>query len=177
MTEFHSRIPGIVPGVQAETAEQEKRILASRGRISPLYSVLLQSPPVVEGWEALLTAIRQKTLVPADVRELIILRIAILNNAPYEFEAHVPHALQAGLPESVIEAIRTHAIAPNSAITPCYQEVLDYTDCMTQQIEVPDAVYARISAQFDHRVTLELTATIAAYNMVSRFLVALRIGH
>ena len=177
MTEFHSRIPGIVPGVQAETAEQEKRILASRGRISPLYSVLLQSPPVVEGWEALLTAIRQKTLVPADVRELIILRIAILNNAPYEFEAHVPHAQQAGLPESVIEAIRTKAIAPNSAVTPCYQAVLDYTDCMTEQIEVPDALFTRIHAQFDHRVTLELTATIAAYNMVSRFLVALRIGH
>lgn len=177
MTEFHSRIPGIVPGAQAETAEQEKRILASRGRISPLYSVLLQSPPVVEGWEALLTAIRQKTQVPADVRELIILRIAILNNAPYEFEAHVPHAQHAGLPDAVIEALRTLDLPPGIALNRRYQDVLDYTDCMTRSIEVPDALFARISAQFDHRVTLELTATIAAYNMVSRLLVALRIGH
>lgn len=172
-----SRIPPIVPGTQAHTAEQEQRILASRGRISPLYTILLQSPPVVQGWEALLTAIRQQTLVPADLRELIILRIAILNNAPYEFEAHIPHALQAGLPQDLINALRTLALPPALNIPAHYQEVLAYTDCMTREIAVPDAIYAPIAARFDHRTTLEITATIAAYNMVSRLLVALQIGH
>lgn len=172
-----SRIPPIVPGTQAHTAAQEERILASRGRISPLYTILLQSPPVVQGWEALLTAIRQQTLVPADVREMIILRIAILNNAPYEFEAHIPHAIQAGLPEDFIEALRQLELPDTLAISALYREVLAYTDCMTRDIAVPDAVYAPIAARYDSRTTLEITATIAAYNMVSRLLVALQIGH
>jgi alkylhydroperoxidase family enzyme len=40
---------------------------------------------------------------------------------------------------------------------------------------VPDALYAELDKAFDVKTLVELTATIAAYNMVSRFLVALRI--
>lgn len=115
--------------------------------------------------------------MPADVRELIILRIAILNNAPYEFEAHIPHAVQAGLPEHVIAALRQLELPQELAISDLYREVLTYTDCMTRDIAVPDAIYAPIAARYDSRTTLEITATIAAYNMVSRLLVALQIGH
>ena len=75
-------------------------------RISPLYQVLLNSPAVTEGWEAMLTAIRQKTALAPRLRELIILRVATLNGAPYEFEAHVPHARQAGMPDALIERLR-----------------------------------------------------------------------
>jgi hypothetical protein len=40
-----------------------------------------------------------------------------------------------------------------------------------------DALYARIQAEFGSRTQLDLVATVAAYNMVSRLLVALHIGH
>jgi len=53
--------------------------------------------------------------------------------------------------------------------------VLAYTDAMTREVQVPDAVFAAVRALFDPRGVVELTATIAAYNMVSRFLQALRI--
>jgi 4-carboxymuconolactone decarboxylase len=42
---------------------------------------------------------------------------------------------------------------------------------------VPEALMQRVRAQFDARVTVEVVATIAAYNMVSRFLEALHVGH
>ena len=48
---------------------------------------------------------------------------------------------------------------------------------MTRDIEVPDALMERIAARFDARGVLEVVATVAAYNMVSRLLVALRIEH
>jgi alkylhydroperoxidase family enzyme len=47
---------------------------------------------------------------------------------------------------------------------------------MTRTIEVPDPVYAAVRAAFNDRELVELTATIGAYNLVSRFLVALRVG-
>jgi alkylhydroperoxidase family enzyme len=42
---------------------------------------------------------------------------------------------------------------------------------------VPDFVFAGVKQHFDARTITELTATVAAYNLVSRFLEALQIDH
>jgi len=172
------RVGLVTPGTRAELAEVEARISAARGRISPLYQVLLNSPAVVQGWEAMLTAIRLNTSVPPRLRELIILRVATLNNAPYEFEAHVPHALAAGMPQALVDELRGGP-APSHlrGLEPGEAEVLALTDAMTRDIEVPDAVFAPLRARYDDTQLVELAATVGAYNMVSRFLVALRVGH
>jgi len=169
------RVPPVQPGSKPALAAIEARILAARGAISPLYRVLLNSRPLVEGWEALLTAIRQQTSIPAGLRELIILRVAVLNGAPYEFEAHLPHARRAGIGEEKLSAIRESGDDP--ALDDAERTVIRVTDAMTREIEVPDALYRELAARFDATEIVELIATVAAYNMVSRFLVALRIGH
>jgi alkylhydroperoxidase family enzyme len=46
---------------------------------------------------------------------------------------------------------------------------------MTRDVEVPDELFEELRWHFDERGVVELTATIAAYNLVSRFLVALRL--
>jgi alkylhydroperoxidase family enzyme len=153
-------------------AELEARIRGARGRISPLYQVLLNSPRLAAGWEHLFTVIRQQTSVPPSLRELVILRIAVLNGASYEFEAHVPHALQAGIAQDAVEALR-RGEARNFSDTE--SAVLRYTDAMTRDIHVPDALFDELSRRFDAKTLVELTATIAGYNMVSRFLAAMRI--
>jgi AhpD family alkylhydroperoxidase len=170
------RVPPVLPGTRPELAEVEARILAARGRVSPLYQVLLHSAPIAAGWERLLTAVRNESRVPPALRELAILRVAVLNRAAFEFDAHVPHARQAGLDDARIEALR--APAPDAArFSPLEALVLELTDTMTRDIDVPDALMARVQAQFDASRTVELVSTIAAYNMVSRVLVALRVTH
>src|SRR5688572_21218860 len=104
-----TRIPRIDPAPPATTEDGralEHRIRAARGEISELYRVLLNSSPLADGWEYFLTVIRQKLSLPPRLRELVILRIAVLNRAPYEFDAHVAHAKKAGLSDREIEAIR-----------------------------------------------------------------------
>jgi 4-carboxymuconolactone decarboxylase len=166
------RITPVEPGTRADLADLEARIQGARGRISPLYTVLLNSPAVASGWEQLLTAIRQHTAVPPRLRELAILRVAVLNGADYEFDAHVPHARSAGLTDEKLKRLREDDLAPFEALE---KLVLLYTDAMTRDLAVPDALYAQLDAAFDTKTLVELTATIAAYNMVSRFLIALRI--
>ena len=166
------RVTPVQPGTKPELAELEARIRGARGRISPLYGVLLNSPELASGWEQLFTVIRQKTSVPPALRELVILRIAVLNGADYEFEAHVPHALQAGVEKEVIERLRdgkTDGLSSREIL------VLQYTDAMTRDLKVPDPLYAQLEKAFDARTLVELTATVAGYNMVSRFLIAMRI--
>lgn len=171
----HPRVPLIAPGTRPELAEVEARILAERGRVSVLYQTLLNSAPIASGWERLLTAVRNQTGIPADLRELAILRVAVLNSARFEFDAHVPHAQAAGLADAKIAALHEGALA--AGFSDDERLVLALTDAMTRDIEVPDALMARVQQRFDARGVVELVATIAAYNMVSRLLVALQIGH
>jgi alkylhydroperoxidase family enzyme len=53
--------------------------------------------------------------------------------------------------------------------------VLAYAKAMTLQVQVPEAVFTAVRTHFGDRELVELTATVAAYNMVSRFLEALQI--
>ncbi|MES2399326.1 MAG: carboxymuconolactone decarboxylase family protein [Pseudomonadota bacterium] len=172
-----TRITPVEPGTRPELAKIEAGIMAERGRVSLLYQVLLNSPPLAQGWEQLLTAVRNRSSVPADLREMVILRVAVLNRAPYEFEAHVPHALKAGMTQQKIDALRQPQAPGDNAFTEKERHVLALTDTMTRDIEVPDAVFDAAKAHFSDQQMTDLVATVAAYNMVSRFLTAFQIGH
>ena len=123
----------------------------------------------------MLTAVRNKSSVPADLRELMILRVAVLNKASFEFEAHIPHALKAGVPQEKIDALRSLTLS--NLFTDEEILVLQMTDHMTLDVEVPAELMAKVTQQYSAEKVVELVATVAAYNMVSRFLVALNIVH
>ena len=162
-----------------ENSSPEVRVLADRirrerdGRMFNLYSMLLNAPPVAEGWLALFTAIRQQCTLRGDYRELAILRVALLNGAPYEYQAHVPFALREGVTQQQIDALENWDSA--RVLTPAQLAVLAYTDSMTREIHVPAAVFDALRGHFNNREIVELTATIGGYNLVSRFLEALAV--
>ena len=156
-----------------EVAALRAQIIAERGTLHNLYRMLLNSPPVAQGWLNFLTAIRQKTSIPPALRELSILRIAVINKADYEFVSHVPFAKKAGLSQQQIDAIAQWETS--SAFSDVQRCVLAYTDSMTRDVHVPDDVFAPVRKNFNDREVTELTATIAAYNLVSRLLEALHV--
>lgn len=170
-----TRVAPIMPGSRPELAAIEGSILAERGEILLLYRILLNSAPLASGWEQLLTAVRNRSSLPAQLRELIILRVAVLNRAPFEFDAHLPVASKSGVSDVKIAAVRAEEIG--DAFTPLERAVLTLTDTMTRNVQVPEAQFEPLRAHFDARGLVELVATVAAYNMVSRFLEALNIGH
>ena len=157
-----------------EIATVVERIERERGKVLNLYGMLLNSPPVAEGWLAFLTAIRQKCKLSGHDRELVIMRVAVLNGADYEFRAHVPFALKDGITEAQIDALRDSRL---DAFDARERDILAYCDSMTREIHVPDAVFQAVKPHFDDREMVKLTATIAAYNLVSRFLEALQVDH
>lgn len=175
MNATNIRVPLVQPGTRPELAEVEARIMAERGRVSLLYQVLLNSGPIASGWERMLTAVRNQTGVPADLRELMILRVAVLNGAVFEYEAHVPHAQKAGISEEKIEAVKDQALS--DLFAPLEHLVLELTDAVTRDVEVPQELMSRIQEHFDPKGVVEVVATVAAYNMVSRLLVALNVAH
>jgi hypothetical protein len=162
-----------------ENSSPEVRVLADRirrergGRMLNLYSMLLNAPPLAEGWLSLFTAIRQQCTLRGDYRELVILRVALLNGASYEYQVHVPFALREGVTQHQIDALQQWESA--EVLTEAQRAVLAYTDSMTREIHVPDVIFGALRGHFNSREIVELTATIGGYNLVSRFLEALAV--
>uniref|UniRef100_UPI0033400997 carboxymuconolactone decarboxylase family protein n=1 Tax=Castellaniella defragrans TaxID=75697 RepID=UPI0033400997 len=151
-----------------------ERIVAQRGSVLHLYQMLLHSPAVAEGWLAHLTGIRQRTRLDGALREMVIMRIAYLNRAPYEADQHAPIALREGLRQAQLDALRER-VPPEGLFDTRERAVLAYTDAMTLSVQVGDPVFDALRPHFDAVGLVELTATIATYNMVSRFLEALEV--
>jgi AhpD family alkylhydroperoxidase len=169
------RVPYIEEKDHPELAPLVARIKAERGKVLDLYKVLLHSPAVMEGWLNFFTAIRWKTKLGGRYRELAIMRVAILNGADYEYQAHLPFALKEGATREQIAALEAWQVS--SLFDAAERAVLAYTDAMTKEIQVPDELFAEVRKHFDAQELVELTATIAGYNLVSRFLEAMQVGH
>ncbi|WP_237173455.1 carboxymuconolactone decarboxylase family protein [Paracandidimonas lactea] len=156
-----------------EVSPLVEQIVAERGSVLHLYQMLLQSPPVARGWLNHLTGIRHNTSLSGSLREMVIMRIALLNGAPYEADQHAPIALKEGMTQAQLDALDDWE--PSTLFSPVERAVLAYTDAMTRNIQVADEVFDAVREHFAPRQLVELTATIATYNMVSRFLEALQI--
>ncbi len=171
-----SRISLIEESQHPELGPLIAKIKAERGgRFLNLYRTLAHSPGVCEGWLHLFTELRQKAKLDDLSRELATLEVAVLNGADYEYKAHVPFALKAGMTQAQLDGLPGWQVS--DVFSSRMRAVLAYTDAMTRNIRVPDPIFAAVRAHFDERELVELTATIGGYNLVSRFLEAVQMPH
>jgi alkylhydroperoxidase family enzyme len=157
------------PGVDADLVQAIQ--LRRGGALLELDRLLLHSAPVARGWNAYLGAIRGACLLDGALRETAILLVALLNRAPYEFAQHAPVARNEGVSDAKIAALG--AWQASSEFTPRERAVLAYTQAMTLDVQVPTPMFDALREWLNPREIVELTATVGAYNMVSRFLEAL----
>ena len=150
-----------------------QRIKAERGSVLHLYQMLLHSPALTEGWLGFMSAVRQQLDLPGALRELVIMRVAQLNGAPYEAQQHEPIALKEGVTQAQLAALPQWA--ESDAFDALQRAVLQLCDTMTQEVQVPRATLQAVQQHLGNQQTVELVATVASYNMVSRFLEALHI--
>ncbi|KAJ9156369.1 Carboxymuconolactone decarboxylase [Pleurostoma richardsiae] len=184
------RLP-YVPNPPHPSSEDEAAIVSriqARRAPRPLQALdltLLHSPPVADGWNSFLGAVRTRTTIADDLRELAISRVAVVNRAWYEWAHHAPLAVAGGVSEAAMAAV-AKAGGPlgegeeggeaRCLLTERQWAVLVYADEMTRNVEVKDETFAKLKALFSDREVVEITATVACYNCVSRFLVALDVG-
>jgi 4-carboxymuconolactone decarboxylase len=156
------------------TGEVADRVRARRGgTLTALDQMLLHSEPLADGWNTLMGAVRTRFELAADLRELVICRIAVLNDADYEWRAHAPLLQQAGFDSEQLAAVRS---GDTTCLTTEQRACLALADAMTRDVRLPHSLFEEVLGHLGERATVELVATVAAYNMVSRFLVALGVS-
>jgi alkylhydroperoxidase family enzyme len=160
------------PGIGELVAAIKSR---RKGRLINLDRMLLHSPPFAKGWNALLGAVRRDLELPPRVRELAICAVARLNKADYEWDHHAPEFLAAGGPQVELDALDDvdAAVRNERLLDEPSRAALAVTLELTRDMAVSDATLAQARKIFGDRQLVELVGTIATYNMVSRFLVAL----
>lgn len=139
----------------------------------PLDLALLHNPAIADGYNTLLGAIRSRSSLPLALMELAISYVGVLTNAPYEWKAHSALALKAGVSLAKLEKLLERDRAW-SGFSEEEQAVLAYTEQSTLSVHINDDVFQRVKEVLgDDQKVMELSITVGAYNMVSRFLVSL----
>ncbi|WAQ84933.1 hypothetical protein PtA15_5A506 [Puccinia triticina] len=178
------------PG-ENEIADQIRQRRHPRDLIA-LDRILLHNPLVASGWNSLFGAIRTHSSLPDDFREILILRVAALNSAPYEWIQHEKVGRVAGLTTPQLLRIRD-TLKPltdtldrsHVPLSDLYLAGLAFTDSMTKEIQVRDLTFEKLKNEFSrlgnqpeqvNKMILDAVATVSGYNMVSRMLVGLEIG-
>jgi alkylhydroperoxidase family enzyme len=172
------RIPAWTPESAPRDAELIDAIKKRRGgKLINLDLALLWSEPLARGWNGHLGAVRREFAVSPRLKELAICAVARITGADYEFTHHWPEYVKAGGRDDLRSRLDDpDRAAADAAFTDDERLALRYAIAMTRTVTVPDALFEEIRKRFSVTEVVELTAAIATYNMVARFLVALEVA-
>jgi alkylhydroperoxidase family enzyme len=137
-----------------------------------LYRSLAHTPDLLDAWIDWAWALREKCATPRGLRELMILRTAVVMRSEYEWHQHITMAAQAGVPREKAEAIA--AWQTSDRFTAPERAALMLTDAMLSG-NVPDAVHDQVGQHFSDAERVELVLTAGFYAMVPRVLDACRV--
>jgi alkylhydroperoxidase family enzyme len=165
------RLPYVDPTDPNAFQDPEEAAIVSRIRarraprpLQPLDLTLLHSPAVADGWNSFLGAIRTKTSLSDDVREVAICRVAVINEAWYEWAHHAPLAKAGGVSDEGLKILEEKDLGSKnggSELTDKQWAVVHYTDAMTRDVTVRQQVFDALRAHFSEQEIVEVTATVS----------------
>jgi len=103
--------------------------------------------------------------LPPRVREILILRIATLRHADYEFVAHVELGRRAGLTDADIARIELGPTAPGLA--PEDAELLRAVDELKAEACISGETWSLLARRFDAQQLLELVFIVGCYETLA----------
>ena len=111
--------------------------------------------------------------VDPKIREMIILRAAKVLNAPYEAQANVRMAKNAGLSAAEVDAAATDG--PVSGINPEYVLVCKATDELSKSGTLRDETVRELLDKYGETISRKIVLMIGWFNMLSLFLNGCRV--
>jgi 4-carboxymuconolactone decarboxylase len=155
---------------QSEMNEDQLRVVEAtvagkRGRVPAPLIAWLRSPELANRAQKLGEFVRYDTTLPPRLSELAILVTARFWTSQYEWYAHKPIALKAGLAPGVIDDIahRRHPNFENSDEAVVY----DFSVSLHETHAVPDSVYLAAVEALGERGAVELVGLLGYYTLIS----------
>jgi 4-carboxymuconolactone decarboxylase len=124
----------------------------------------MQHPKLARSWLRFAGYILSRQTLPARDREIAILRIGWLNQAPYEWEQHVIVGRRSGLTDADIEHIKQ---GPKAGWNRHDAAILQAADDLYENSVVADATWNTLAERYSREQMMDLVFTIGQYNLVS----------
>jgi len=137
-------------------------------------AVWLNRPELAAQAQALGRYCRYETTLPPRLSELAILTLARVWGAEYEWYAHKPIALAAGIAPDVIEALRTHQ--PLTGAEPDEELVNAFLVMLHRDRVVSDAMYARAVELLGEDGVVDLVGLAGYYTLISMTINVFQVG-
>lgn len=161
VTPWLNREPGVPPSMDPDAMPELIRIMLHHGDLFAR-QIQVGAQLVVDG------------TIPVRERELIVLRVGWLCQAPYEWGEHVIIAKSVGLTSEEIDRIREGADA--QGWTEREAAVLRATDELHGDATICDATWGVLAQHFDERQLIELPILVGQYHAVAYYQNALRLS-
>jgi 4-carboxymuconolactone decarboxylase len=162
-----SRIPALdIAGLSPEQRRVHEAIRTGpRGKVAGPLAIWLESADLADKAQALGAFCRYGSSLPPRLSELAILITGASWAAGYEWHAHAPLAIEAGVDPDAVEAIRTGR-APAFA-RPDEQAVHDLARELLDTHQVSDATYQRALGHLGQKAVVELVGILGYYTLIS----------
>ena len=161
------RMPELQPGQMTpdQKAMYDAIIAGPRHSIEGPFNAWLRSPDLGNRLQRVGEYLRFNTTIPHNLNEFAILITAVEWKAGFEWFAHYPLAIKAGLEPAIAEDLRqghrpAHMTADEALI-------YDFATQLQRQKQVSNAVYDGVVKRFGEQGVTDLTALIGYYNLVS----------
>src|SRR5258708_595886 len=151
------------------TLGDDDRKMAERtqvnGEVVNIFRVLMQHPKLARAWSKFANYILsdQQTLAPRE-REILILRIGWLNQAPYEYQQHVRIAKSVGLTDDEIDRIGK---GPKAGWNNHDAALIQTADDLFENSVVSDESWKTLSERYNTEQMMDVVFTVGQYNLVS----------
>lgn len=168
-------------GILAAPPLEAQQGRAREPRIAPLESAeginimrtLANHPALAEAWLPFAGYILGQNSLPPHDRELLILRIAYLCGADYEWGHHTRMAKEAGVTEAEIQQVLK---GPNAEGWGSFgRALMRAADELHRDATISDRTWAYLDARYDEKQLMDVVFTVGQYNMVSMALNSFRV--
>jgi 4-carboxymuconolactone decarboxylase len=168
MTEAQKRAAEAILATAKRADGPGGRYMASSGQFPGPYDFLLRSPEFAVRWRHMADYVRFDTSLPLRLNELAILIQARFWTAQFEWWAHEPLALRAGLPQSVADDLK--AGKHPAGMQPDEEAVYAFCVELMRDHRVTDATLATLQTQLTEQQIVDLVAVTGFYATVSMIL-------
>lgn len=162
-----SRLPDLDPAkFSPEQKKVHEAILAGpRGKVVGPLKVWLNNPGLAEHAQALGAYARFNSSLPPRLSELAICVTGAFWKAEFEWYAHAPLAMKAGIAPAAIEAIRTGG---TPKFTKADEQVIyDFATELVKTKRVSAGVFERAKNELGQTSVIDLVGIIGYYSLVS----------
>ena len=136
-----------------------------RGRMSGPFNAWLRSPVLADRLQKVGEYVRFNTSLDKRINEMAILMTAQAWGAQYEWYAHAPLALKAGLAPEVVKAIGAGQKPANMKDDEAI--IWEFTTQLRRDHSVNDAIYSKALEKFGEQGIIDLIAVNGYYDVVS----------